>query len=578
MNYKVIPIQKLTGFDTLTYSAPKNSKFYTGQLVYIPLKNTSIPGIIYEPDFNKTSYNLRDIIGLFDTKPILTLNQIIFCKWITDNYISSMSEVCYQLIPTRFRKVLKKDIKNSFMPSLNHEPPAEKSTIKKTSSEYVQGDMKIRFLKYKKIIQKSNGQTLIISPDINIIPESIMDILVDIYIHDTSSPKSEFESWQKIYKTQPKTILGSHKSLLLPIKKISNIILDQENHPQIQYDQKPYYDLRIATKNLAEQINSNLYIGSNFPSLLTYKEFNIKNLSSKKLAHITLLPTDKYTPIEKQNLAFQTEEIINKNLGLKQPIVLLILRKGFAQAIICKSCMTILKCPKCNNNTRLIESQKLYCTKCNNKILPPNKCNICKSLHLEIIGLGQLGIEDYLKRIYPTAKISTLENKKRFDIAIITPRKLSQIGRVKDLIILNPESILSSPSYNIKEKLHQVIYSTRTICDNLFIQTQVPKNEFWQNIKEPHKFLKNELLDRKKYELPPVKKVIVIQGPSFKLLNIKKELIEIATILGPTPYQADSKQHRLIIKSNYSNFTRVSKILKKYKSAGIRYKIDPIDL
>ncbi|MFH1749492.1 MAG: hypothetical protein ABH837_01160 [bacterium] len=584
MNWEIIPIQKLARFDTLTYEAPKNSKFCTGQLVYVPLKNITIPGLIYKPTRGKVFYQLKEIIGLFDIKPILSPTQIDFCQWMASNYICSLSEVCYQLIPAKFRKVRKKDLANSFLPNSNYQAPISKSQpLYKKMSIYFQGGMKSRFLEYKKIIQKTAGQTLIITPDINIIPQSIIKLLPDIYIHNTNTPKVEFESWQTIYKNQPKAILGSHKSLLLPIKKMKNVILDQENHPQIQYDQKPYYDLRIAIKDLAKQNNSNLYIGSNFPSLITYQEIHLnklqlKNISPVKLAKIFIIPTDKQTPVEKQNLSYQSEKIISQNLICRTPIVLLILKKGFAQALICKSCMTVLNCIKCGKNLRLVESQKLYCANCKQDTMIPSNCNICKSTNLEIIGLGQLGIENYLKQTYPKAKISTLENSKKFDIAVITPRNLAQVGKINDLILVYPESMLSNPNYNIKEKLHQIIYSARMICNNLYIQTQIPKNKFWQIIQDPRNFLESELSNRKKYGLPPAKKIIMVQGPSPEISKIQDKIQTKNTVLGPAPVLSNSKLYQIIIKTNNDNFPEIAKILNKIKSVKIRYKIDPIDL
>ncbi|MGD1039675.1 MAG: primosomal protein N' [Dehalococcoidales bacterium] len=92
---------------TFSYSIPSELTVDAGQAVYVPFGQKTVQGIVMEladvPAFEPT----RDITGVIESEPLLSLRQILLAKWLSDYYLAPLFDALALMLPPGFeRRVL----------------------------------------------------------------------------------------------------------------------------------------------------------------------------------------------------------------------------------------------------------------------------------------------------------------------------------------------------------------------------------------------------------------------------------------------------------------------------------------
>ena len=92
---------------TFSYSIPSELTVDIGQAVYVPFGQKTVQGVVIEltdvPAFEPT----RDIIGVIDSRPLLSAKQVLLARWISDYYLSPLFDAIALMLPPGFeRRVL----------------------------------------------------------------------------------------------------------------------------------------------------------------------------------------------------------------------------------------------------------------------------------------------------------------------------------------------------------------------------------------------------------------------------------------------------------------------------------------
>jgi primosomal protein N' (replication factor Y) len=92
---------------TFSYSIPAEMTVNVGQAVYVPFGQKTVQGLVVEltdvPAFEPT----RDIIGVIDSQPLLSIKYVTLAKWLSDYYLSPLFDAIALMLPPGFeRRVL----------------------------------------------------------------------------------------------------------------------------------------------------------------------------------------------------------------------------------------------------------------------------------------------------------------------------------------------------------------------------------------------------------------------------------------------------------------------------------------
>ena len=527
---------------------------------------------------------------------------------------------------------------------LNQEQSKALNFLEKTSDKFEvsvlqgttgSGKTIVYFERIKKIIEK-NKQALVLLPEIFLTNdfksrfEEFFGFEPAIW-HSKITQKQKRIIWKGIIKNKIKILVGARSALLLPFKKLGIIIVDEEHDSSYKQDEGVIYNARDMAITRANFEKIPVHLVTSVPSIETYN-----NICKKKYRHIKIFNRYEEYPlpdtrivnlninkIKNKFIADETLNFVQTYLNKGDQILFFINRRGFAPYLICKKCRSKLICSNCSFYLTFHKiKKKAICHHCSYEREIKSKCEkkgICEFL---MYGPGVEKIFEEVKEIFPDKKISifssdylkTKERTKIFfkniienkiDILIGTQMISKGFNFPKLNCIVVIDADFSGRGYDLRstEKNIQLYHQLsgragRFSSDSLVIyQTLTPHdatlNDLIKNKSE--KLLANELLLRKKNELPPfIRLIAVIISSKDRSLSIqgareiKLKLNQISNleVLGPvdSPLLKIKKNfrsrllirfnNRLMMQKKITNLLNGLRISSKIK---LTVDVDPVN-
>ena len=630
-----------------------------GTRVVVPFGKKSIIGIVVKKISNPNSLKgLKEIISIADNHTCFDKSIFNTILWASEYYHHPIGEVFFSFMPTLLRKKNDKII-SSLSKASEYKLNAKDKRFKLTKEQNVNlsklnkiegfnpsliygvtgsGKTEIYLQLAEKFIKK-NKSILVLVPEINLIPQLVKRFEdrfsgeIGIY-HSRQTPNQRLKVWLKSKFGEIKIVIGTRSSVLMPLKNLGAIIIDEEHdHSYKQAEGFKFSGKDLAIKR-AQLENIPIFLGSATPSLQTlklvkekkYKKFDLlRRVDGKKPPK--LIPLDISDSTLLGGIAIQTMGIIEAAINRGEQVLIFINRRGFAPLYECDNCGWVASCSSCESNLVFHKSKnRLICHKCESVYAVNHNCPDCQSTELNTFGTGTERVEEVLKNTFKKVPIIRMdydstklkgsieaiyEKANESNEAILVGTQMLSKGhdfpKVTLCVILNADSGLLSPEMNGVEKIAQQLIqvSGRAGRNNnlaqVIIQTRYPNDENLKQIKTGNYQLVADqcLKTNKALGIPPYSNVSILRATSpnpqsciqflekvSELLDNKKNI----SITGPLPsiplkIKGNSRNH-LIIKSDTKTYlNRVLKFLtneiqnwpetKKVKWA---YDIDPYDM
>tara|TARA_A100001388_G_scaffold268879_1_gene244493 strand:- start:124 stop:2103 length:1980 start_codon:yes stop_codon:yes gene_type:complete len=630
-----------------------------GERVVVPFGNKSIIGIVVKKVSKpKSLKGLKEIIEITDDHIAFDKSEFKTILWASDYYHHPIGEVFFSFLPTLLRKKNDKTVKATGEiakyelneKDKNFKLTKEQSTnldklnkINRFDPSLIygvtgSGKTEIYLQLAEKLIQK-NKSVLVLVPEINLIPQLEKRFKnrfcgdIGVY-HSRQTSNQRLKVWLRSKFGEIKIVIGTRSSVLIPLKDLGAIIVDEEHDQSYkQADGFKFSGRDIAIKR--SQIEDiPIFLGSATPSLQTlklvkekkYKKYDLlRRVDGKKPPK--LIPLDISESSMLGGIAAQTMDIINSVIKRGEQVLIFINRRGFAPLYECDNCGWVAKCSSCESNLVFHKSKnRLICHRCESVYRVNDSCPDCSSNEINILGTGTERVEEILKSTFKKVPIIRMdydstrlkgsidaiyEEAEKSKQAILVGTQMLSKGhdfpKVTLCVILNADGGLLSPDINSVEKISQQLIqvSGRAGRNNnlakVIIQTRYPNDENLKKIKTGNYQIVAErcLKTNKALDIPPYSNISILRAISpnpqigikfldkaHKILKNKKNV----DVIGPFPsipfkVKGNTRNH-LVIKSNTKTYlNRVLKFLTKEienwpetKKVKWSYDIDPYDM
>ena len=630
-----------------------------GERVVVPFGNKSIIGIVVKKVSKpKSLKGLKEIKEITDDHIAFDKSEFKTILWASDYYHHPIGEVFFSFLPTLLRKKNDKTVKATGEiakyelneKDKNFKLTKEQSTnlnklnkINRFDPSLIygvtgSGKTEIYLQLAEKLIQK-NKSVLVLVPEINLIPQLEKRFKnrfcgdIGVY-HSRQTSNQRLKVWLRSKFGEIKIVIGTRSSVLIPLKDLGAIIVDEEHDQSYkQADGFKFSGRDIAIKR--SQIEDiPIFLGSATPSLQTlklvkekkYKKYDLlRRVDGKKPPK--LIPLDISESYMLGGIAAQTMDIINSVIKRGEQVLIFINRRGFAPLYECDNCGWVAKCSSCESNLVFHKSKnRLICHRCESVYRVNDSCPDCSSNEINILGTGTERVEEILKSTFKKVPIIRMdydstrlkgsidaiyEEAEKSKQAILVGTQMLSKGhdfpKVTLCVILNADGGLLSPDINSVEKISQQLIqvSGRAGRNNnlakVIIQTRYPNDENLKKIKTGDYQIVAErcLKTNKALDIPPYSNISILRAISpnpqigikfldkaHKILKNKKNV----DVIGPFPsipfkVKGNTRNH-LVIKSNTKTYlNRVLKFLTKEienwpetKKVKWSYDIDPYDM
>ena len=250
-------------------------------------------------------------------------------------------------------------------------------------------------------------------------------------LHSALTPPERAEQWHRIRRGDAPIVVGTRSAIFAPIPRLGLILVDEEHDASYKQEEAPRYHARDVAVMLARLHGIPVVLGSATPSLESWQ-----NAVSGKYSIVRMETRIQDRPLPEVQLVDMREEFrqvgrdqlfsrllideVHQTLGRGEQAILLLNRRGYSFAILCRSCGEKLECEHCaialthhkpvaSADTPVPVGQRLECHYCGYRRAVPPRCPKCESEHLYYLGAGSQQAEERLQEIFPEARIGRMD-------------------------------------------------------------------------------------------------------------------------------------------------------------------------
>ncbi len=278
--------------------------------------------------------------------------------------------------------------------------------------------------------------SILLVPEIGLTPQTagLLDAAFGdrvALLHSALTPEERSEQWRRIRRGEAPIVVGTRSAIFAPVPNLGLILVDEEHDQSYKQEETPRYNARDVAVMRAKLEGAVVVMGSATPSLESWQ-----NSATGKYTRIEMrdrvmnrpLPEVELVDMRREFQETGREQLFSRRLVVEtqealdrgEQALILLNRRGYSFAVICRACGEKLECRNCAISLThhkppledagvAREGQRLECHYCGFRAVVPARCPKCDSEHLYYLGAGSEQGEERLAEIFPGARIGRMD-------------------------------------------------------------------------------------------------------------------------------------------------------------------------
>ncbi len=293
------------------------------------------------------------------------------------------------------------------------------------------------YLRLAQRVCGSGRQVLLLVPEIALTP-SVAALFRGAFgdrvaiQHSALSDGERHDQWQRIRRGAVDLVIGTRSAVFAPLPRLGLVIVDEEHDSSYKQEEAPRYHGRDVAVMRASREGALVVLGSATPSMESYQ-----NAVSGKYERIVLerrvldrpLAAVRVVNMRDEYAAEGPDVVISRDLAAaiedrlsrREQVVVLLNRRGYSTAVVCRQCGDTFDCPNCSISLTVHRIRGSYpaeaglhqwrarCHYCNYSVMVPKACRKCAAPYLEHTGFGTEKVEQHLRDRFPDARIGRVD-------------------------------------------------------------------------------------------------------------------------------------------------------------------------
>lgn len=587
----------------LDYQVPEklSAQIKTGIRVQVPFGTREVEGlVIARVQVSDSSAKLKSITKVLSPHPVATTRSLKLITSVAQHWATNPWEIIKSAIPPRVASVDKEFVGSSVLLANSERTPSGKVVFKALPAHRNPHEQVATLaLEYAR-----TGSVLIIAPD----ERDVIALLdgfgsrksVVLRIDSGVSRAQRYGDYLASFKPGHRVIIGSRNAIFAPLALGATIIVFKETSPEFYEIRNPGWNVRdIALMRHAMEGCNVIFTGYvpsiDIAALIEAKKVHFDNAATKTVvkafssADSTLLPGRIFADI--------------RTSVAKGPVLFLVPRKGYANAVLCAHCRNIATC-MCGSKLHLTsKSADPSCRICGLQ----QKDWICTYCGRDRKFLVSRGIEraaEEISRAFPKIPIvlsfgdvikKSVEPKPSFVLS--TPGAAPYVdGGYSAVVILDGLTYFSHDDLRASERAIELFFETAALVRNggvvlLSIDESHPIVSSlirWN----PAPMLKRELQSRSEIVFPPAVTSAVLTLPTNQASTVATGIKQASDdgriskevrVLGPT--RVNTETSKIVLLSPLDTRESLTALLHELmrrrsiaRKADAMLRIDPYSL
>ncbi len=317
-------------------------------------------------------------------------------------------------------------------------------------------------------------------------------------LHSALTPEERSEQWRRIRRGDAPIVVGTRSAIFAPAPNLGLILVDEEHDQSYKQEETPRYNARDVAVMRAKLAGAVVVMGSATPSLESwqnaergkYTRIELRDrVMNRPLPEVELIDMRREFQETGQDELFSRSLVEQTKAALErgEQALILLNRRGYSFAVMCRACGEKLDCQNCaialthhkapaEDLAEARAGQRLECHYCGYKRTVPARCPKCDSEHLYYLGAGSQQGEERLAEIFPGARIGRMDRdtvRGRYDLERLLARlhsgeinllvgtqmiaKGHDIHSVTLVGVVGCDHALSMPDFRAAERVFQLM-------------------------------------------------------------------------------------------------------------------------
>ncbi len=278
--------------------------------------------------------------------------------------------------------------------------------------------------------------SILLVPEIGLTPQTagLLDAAFGqkvALLHSALTPEERSEQWRRIRRGDASIIVGTRSAIFAPAPNLGLILVDEEHDQSYKQEETPRYNARDVAVMRAKLAAAVVVMGSATPSLESwhnadrgkYTRIDMRDrVMNRPLPEVELIDMRREFQQTGRDEIFSRALIEQTKAALErgEQALILLNRRGYSFAVMCRACGEKLDCQNCaialthhkaasEDLSEVRVGQRLECHYCGYKRTVPARCPKCDSEHLFYLGAGSQQGEERLLEIFPGARIGRMD-------------------------------------------------------------------------------------------------------------------------------------------------------------------------
>ena len=239
--------------------------------------------------------------------------------------------------------------------------------------------------------------------------------------HSGLSPGERHDQWHRIRRGEVDVVVGTRSAVFAPLADLGLIVVDEEHDTSYKQDESPRYHARSVAIVRAQRAGALVVLGSATPSLESYHHARRgryrcvvmrERVHRRPLAGVRIVDMRAEAAAEGSDVVLSRSlaEALGRTLDRGEQALVLLNRRGFATAVLCRQCGRTLECPNCSVSLTLYRAAgRARCHYCNYSAARPSTCAHCAGPYLDSVGFGTERVEAEIAARFPEATVARLD-------------------------------------------------------------------------------------------------------------------------------------------------------------------------
>ncbi|MGD0938795.1 MAG: primosomal protein N' [Terracidiphilus sp.] len=278
--------------------------------------------------------------------------------------------------------------------------------------------------------------SILLVPEIGLTPQSVG--LLDTafgdkvaLLHSALTAEERSEQWRRIRRGDAPIVVGTRSAVFAPAPNLGLILVDEEHDQSYKQEETPRYNARDVAVMRAKLEGAVVVMGSATPSLESWQNSTqgkyqfiemSERVMNRPLPEVELIDMRHEFQETGEEQLFSRSLVEQTRLALDrgEQALILLNRRGYSFAVICRACGEKLECENCaislthhkpaGEDAGIARAgQRLQCHYCGYSRTVPSRCPKCDSEHLYYLGAGSQQGEERLGEIFPAARIGRMD-------------------------------------------------------------------------------------------------------------------------------------------------------------------------